>query len=162
MLNIEILGSEVLRKTSTPVADVDDGLRAFIDEMFEAMARGRGVGLAAPQAGRTERFFISQVDHDKPRVFINPSITRTAEGLVVYEEGCLSIPGLYADVKRPAEITVQAYNEKGRPFTLDAQGFLARVIQHEIDHLEGILFIDKVSEAKRVRLLSQWQKRMRA
>ncbi len=161
-MTIEILGAEVLRKEASPVTDIDDALKAFIAEMFASMEAGKGVGLAAPQVGRSERFFITEADHDKARVFINPVITRTSEDTAMIEEGCLSIPGLYADVKRPAEITVQAYNEKGRPFTLDADGFLARVIQHELDHLDGRLFIDRVSDAKRVRLLSQWEKRLRS
>jgi peptide deformylase len=160
-MTIEILGSEVLRKTASPLADIDEGIKAFLAEMFSAMETGKGVGLAAPQVGRSERFFVTKIEGDKGRVFINPVITRTSEGLAMIEEGCLSIPGLYADVKRPAEITVQAYNEKGRPFSMDADGFLARVIQHELDHLDGQLFIDRVSEAKRVRLLSQWEKRLR-
>jgi peptide deformylase len=161
MMNIEIYGSDILRRKSSPVADIDAALKAFLDEMFEAMAQGKGVGLAAPQVGRPERFFVTKVDRDKPRVFINPVITRTSEGLCVYEEGCLSIPGLYADVKRPEAVTIQAFNERGRPFTLDAEGFLARVVQHELDHLEGTLFVDRIPEAKRTRLISQWEKRRR-
>lgn len=157
-----ILGNEVLRRKAAPVADIGAEIKDFTGQMFEVMAAGKGIGLAAPQVGRSERFFVVHVDRDKPRVFINPEITAMAEDLVPYEEGCLSIPGLYADVKRPSAIKIQAYNEKGRPFSLDAEGLLARVVQHELDHLNGILFIDKLSEAKRVRLISQWEKRLRA
>jgi peptide deformylase len=126
--------------------------------MFSAMDNGKGVGLAAPQVGRPERFFVIKTDDGKPRVFINPEITRTSEDLVDYEEGCLSIPGVWANVKRPRLVTVQAYNEKGRPFVLDADGLLARVIQHENDHLNGKLFIDHLGDFKRHRILSQYEK----
>jgi peptide deformylase len=95
-------------------------------------------------------------------VFINPTIIGTSPEISQYEEGCLSIPGLYADVTRPEKVTVQAWNERGRPFTLDAEGLLARVIQHEYDHLEGVLFIDRLSEPKRNRLLTLYDKKMRA
>ncbi|MEJ5188891.1 MAG: peptide deformylase, partial [Breznakiellaceae bacterium] len=97
-----------------------------------------------------------------PRVFINPSIIQTSPELTEYEEGCLSIPGLYGEVKRPEAVRIQAWNERGRPFTLDAEGLLARVIQHEYDHLEGVLFIDRLSEPKRKKLLALYDKKLRA
>jgi peptide deformylase len=102
------------------------------------------------------------VEKDVPRVFINPSIIETSEELVKYEEGCLSIPGLYADVIRPKTVRIQAWNEKGRPFTLTADGILARVILHEYDHLEGTLFIDRISEVKRNRILAKLAKAKKA
>jgi peptide deformylase len=105
---------------------------------------------------------VVQVDGDIPRVFINPSIIETSRALVKYEEGCLSLPGLWADVIRPASVRVQAWNEKGRPFTLEADGILARVILHEYDHLEGVLFIDRLPEPKRNQLLEKFEKRKRA
>ena len=101
------------------------------------MKQGKGVGLAAPQVGIPRRFFVMQIDGDKQRVFVNPEIVETSMELDSFEEGCLSIPGVYADLDRPAEIRVQAWNERGRRFTLGADGFLARVIQHELDHLNG-------------------------
>ncbi len=161
MLKILLLGNETLKKTAEPVKDIDQDLREYTQQMLRAMKSGRGIGLAAPQVGRLERFFVCQVEDDEPRVFINPEIIRTSPDEVIYEEGCLSIPNLWANVKRPSAISIQAWNEKGRPFTLDAEGILARVIQHEFDHLNGILFVDRLSETQRKRLIEQFEKRMR-
>jgi peptide deformylase len=160
-LPILTLGDEILLKKALPVGAIDEKLAAFLESMFDAMRMGKGIGLAAPQVARQERFFVTSVDKDKPRAFINPEIIRTAEEEVEYEEGCLSVPGIWADVKRPAAVTIQAWNERGRPFTLDAEGLLARVILHEFDHLEGILFIDRLSPMKRKRVLSIWEKKRR-
>ncbi|MFQ3547068.1 MAG: peptide deformylase, partial [Termitinemataceae bacterium] len=121
-----------------------------------------GIGLAGPQVGLLQRIFIVHIEGETPRVFINPTIIGTSPEQSQYEEGCLSIPGMYADVNRPEKITIQAWNERGRPFTLDAEGLLARVIQHEYDHLEGVLFIDRLSELKRKRLIALYEKKMRA
>jgi peptide deformylase len=161
VLKILLLGNETLKKTAEPVKDIDQDLREYTQQMLRAMKSGRGIGLAAPQVGRLERFFVCQVEDDEPRVFINPEIIRTSTDEVIYEEGCLSIPNLWANVKRPSAISIQAWNEKGRPFTLDAEGILARVIQHEFDHLNGVLFIDRLSETQRKRLIEQFEKRMR-
>jgi peptide deformylase len=161
VLKILLLGNETLKKTAEPVKDIDQDLREYTQQMLRAMKSGRGIGLAAPQVGRLERFFVCQVEDDEPRVFINPEIIRTSPDEVIYEEGCLSIPNLWANVKRPSAISIQAWNEKGRPFTLDAEGILARVIQHEFDHLNGILFVDRLSETQRKRLIEQFEKRMR-
>jgi len=108
--------------------------------------------------GRNERFFVCHLDQMDPLVFINPEIIGTSEELSSYEEGCLSIPGMYGDVKRPAVIQIQAWNQKGRPFKLEADGLLATCIQHELDHLNGVLFIDYLSERKREKLLKKYQK----
>ncbi len=149
---------EVLRQPAATVKDMGDSLRATIDRMVFLMRHARGIGLAAPQVGILERFFVVQVDNDPVYVFINPSIVGTSHETGVYEEGCLSIPGLYADVKRPSEIQVQAWNENGRPFTLNADGMLARVILHELDHLNGVLFLDHLSDRKREKLLQKYRK----
>jgi peptide deformylase len=161
-MRILTIGDDTLRAIAKPVETIDDSIRALVKDMFAAMRADRGIGLAAPQVGVSIRLFVTHADKDKDRVFINPQLVRTGEELVEYEEGCMSIPGLYADVRRPREVTVQAYNEKGRPFTVEADGLLARVIQHEYDHLEGKLFIDYLPEAKRVRLLAQWEKSRQA
>jgi peptide deformylase len=126
--------------------------------MTEALREGRGVGLAGPQVGLSRRIFVVHIEGDEPRAFINPSIIETSQETVKHEEGCLSVPGLWADVIRPRTVKVQAWNEKGRPFTLEADGILARVILHEYDHLEGILFIDRLPEQKRERLLAKTRK----
>ena len=156
MLDIYTFGSDVLRKAAATVADFDKGIEDFSQAMLETMYRGNGVGLAAPQVGDSRRIFVLHVSGDKPRIFINPEIINTSIDLVGYEEGCLSLPGLYADLFRPEMVTVQAWNERGKPFTLDAEGFLARVIQLEMDHLKGVLFIDHLDEKKRLRLMKTY------
>jgi peptide deformylase len=158
MLDIVTLGDDVLRQTGTRVEEFDDNLRRLIDDMYAAM-RGEGIGLAAPQVGVLKRMFICQPQGQQLWVFINPEITLTSEEVSDYEEGCLSIPGIWADVKRPDQVQVQAYNEKGRPFRVDADGLLARVIQHELDHLNGVLFIDHLSERKRQKALKEYDKK---
>ncbi|MFO8042148.1 MAG: peptide deformylase [Alkalispirochaeta sp.] len=139
------------------VDNIDEELAAFARSMVETMHGERGIGLAGPQVGRLDRLFVVQVPDDDPRVFINPRIVAASPDEGAYEEGCLSIPGVYADIRRPLEITVEAYNEEGNPFRLDADGLLARVIQHEYDHLEGVLFIDRLSQRKRERLLKNYR-----
>jgi peptide deformylase len=161
-MEIITLGNDVLRQKALPIQDIDGQVKALAQDMIETMHRGRGIGLAGPQVGLLQRIFVVQVDGESPRVFINPTIIGTSPEISQYEEGCLSIPGLYAELTRPEKVTVQAWNERGRPFTLDAEGLLARVIQHEYDHLEGVLFIDRLSEPKRKRLLTIYDKKMRA
>jgi len=162
MLDIYTIGADVLRQNAAPIEKFDDELAALVEKMFETMKLGKGVGLAAPQVGLPHRLFVIQIEGDKPRVFINPEIVETSLELESFEEGCLSIPGVYADLDRPAAVRVQALNERGRRFTLEAEGFLARVVQHELDHLNGVLFTDRLPERSRDRLLKQYEKRMRA
>jgi len=162
MLDIYTIGAEVLRQKALPIERFDDELASLVETMFETMKQGKGVGLAATQVGLTQRLFVVHIEGDKPRVFINPEIYETSVDLSNFEEGCLSIPGVYAELDRPAEIGIQAMNERGRRFTLGASGFLARVIQHELDHLDGVLFTDRLPERSRDRLLAQYEKRMRA
>ncbi|MDR2608146.1 MAG: peptide deformylase [Treponema sp.] len=154
-MKILILGDELLRQKAVPVKKINKSTEEFARNLVEALHEGKGIGLAGPQVGVLERIFAVHVEGDVPRIFINPSILETSQELVKYEEGCLSIPGVYADVVRPKTVKVQAWNEKGRPFTLEASGILARVIQHEYDHLEGGLFIDRLSEEKRERILAK-------
>lgn len=152
-MRILTLGESMLRSRSEAVVDIDGELERFVNEMFESMRLGRGIGLAAVQVGSLIRLFVTHVPEDEPRVFINPQIVETSVDQGKYEEGCLSIPGVNADVVRPKAVRVQAWNAKGKPFTIDAEGILARVIQHEQDHLDGILFIDRISKGKREKLL---------
>ncbi|WP_319477141.1 peptide deformylase [Marispirochaeta aestuarii] len=158
MMNIVTLGDDVLREKSTRVEEFDDNLHRLIDDMANLM-RGQGIGLAAPQVGVSKRLFICQPEGHKLWVFINPEITLTSEEQGDYEEGCLSIPGIWSDVVRPVQVQIQAFNEKGRPFRVDADGILARVIQHELDHLNGVLFIDHLSEAKRDKAIREYAKK---
>ena len=142
-MKIYKLGEDVLRKKGEPVKEVTDSMRETFNEMFETMIQAEGVGLAAPQVGISERFFVVISDDDVRRVFVNPQIVATSSDLTDYEEGCLSLPGFNETIKRPSKVTVQALDENGKPFTLQAEGLLARIIQHENDHLDGILYIDR-------------------
>ena len=145
MLKICKLGEEVLRKKSVPIKDeeINDELRALAEEMFETMENANGVGLACPQIGKNIRMFVAEADDDVKRVFINPQIIATSDDSVPYEEGCLSVPQVYENIMRPSKVTVQAQDQNGKKFTLEAEGLLARIIQHENDHLEGVIFIDR-------------------
>lgn len=162
MLDIYKIGAEVLRQKALPITGFDSELLATIEAMYETMYWGKGIGLAGPQVGLGKRIFVVDIDGENPRVFINPEIIATSPELSQYEEGCLSIPGAYADLERPAIIKVQAYNQKGRAFNLEAEGLLARVIQHELDHLNGVLFTDRLPEKIQARVLKQYEQRMRA
>ncbi|MBA7681493.1 Peptide deformylase 1 [subsurface metagenome] len=157
MLDIITLGDERLKKHSILVPEFDGGIHHLIEQMFESMHRFGGVGLAAVQIGNLFRIFITDTERNEPRVFINPELIETSVEQGVFEEGCLSVPGINTDVVRSIAIKVQAWNEKGRPFTLDADNLLGRVIQHEIDHLNGILFLDRIDPKKKARLIKQYQ-----
>ena len=156
LLQIHTLGAPVLREVTTPVAQVTDELRRLVDDMFETMYAAKGIGLAAPQVGRLERVTVMDVDDD-PIVLVNPQIVH-AEGRVRGEEGCLSIPEIYADVDRSALVRVRARNLDGEPIELEATELLARCIQHEVDHLHGKLFVDYLSLLKRRSAMAKWDK----
>ncbi len=149
---------EVLRQRATPVESVTPEIRDALQEMVPLMERSRGVGLAAPQVGLSQRFFVVKLQDD-PLYFINPELVATSHETGVYEEGCLSLPGIWAEVVRPLAVTIQAINLKGRPFQLKADGFLARVIQHELDHLNGVLFTDRLDEPLRSQILELYMKK---
>jgi peptide deformylase len=156
-MNIELLGSDFLRQKCEVVTKYDKEFRDTTAEMIELLRKKKGVGLAGPQVGLLQRFFVVAIEKQEPLVFVNPVIVGTSEEEVLFEEGCLSLPGVWADVKRPARVRVQARNERGKVFNLDADGILARVIQHEYDHLDGKLFFDYLSEVKRARLLTKYE-----
>ena len=143
-MKIYKLGEEVLRKKCVPVEpeEINDEMRSLFAEMFETMDEADGVGLAAPQVGILKRFFVLTADDGVRRVFVNPQIVATSNELCDYEEGCLSLPGFNESIRRPAKVTCSALNEFGKPFTVEADGLLARIIQHENDHLDGVVFID--------------------
>ncbi len=161
MLKIYKLGEEVLRQKCEAVKaeEINDDFRALIKEMFLTMDEANGVGLAAPQVGIAKRFFVAKSDDDVERVFINPVITKTSSELSEYEEGCLSIPGVYETIVRPKAVTISALDINGKPFTLDAEGLLARIVQHESDHLDGILYIDRGDEAFKEKTIETFKKR---
>jgi peptide deformylase len=157
-MDVITLGDDLLRQKAEPVKPINADIAKIAAEMIETMRQSKGVGLAGPQVGLSKRIFVVHVDGDVPRIFINPSIIGTSQEMVKLEEGCLSVPGVWADVVRPVAVRVQAWNEKGRPFTIEADGILARVILHEYDHLEGTLFIDRIPESKREKILAKFEK----
>jgi peptide deformylase len=158
-MEILLLGNETLKQKAAPIKKITTETAKIATKLVNLMHEGKGIGLAGPQVGLMEKIFVVHVEGDEPRIFINPSILETSEKTAKYEEGCLSIPGVWAEVIRPENIKLQAWNEKGRPFTLEASGILARVILHEYDHLEGVLFIDRLSEPKRNRVIAKYEKK---
>lgn len=156
MESLRYYPDDILYEKAEPIADIDARVAELAESMIETMHRFQGIGLAGPQVGLLQRIFVVHVEGDKPRVFINPQILRTSVEEVLIEEGCLSIPTIYAKVRRPAIVEVQAFNERGRPFTLEADGLLSRVIQHENDHLNGVLFIDHLADRVRKRVMKQY------
>jgi peptide deformylase len=157
LLGIHVLGSPVLRKETIPVTVIDDALQQLIDDMLETMYAAHGIGLAAPQVGRTERLTVVDVDRERQIVLINPQIVERSTTMAKAEEGCLSIPEVYADVERPDHVVVRALDREGKPFEIDATELLARCLQHEIDHLHGKLFIDYLSVLKKKAALAEWE-----
>lgn len=161
MLDIMKLGEEVLREKCTPVTEFDDGLRILIQAMYETMEEADGIGLAAPQVGVDKRFFVVGLPDGTKKEFINPQITGTSVETSPYEEGCLSLPNVYHEVIRPSKVIVSAQDMNGNPFTLKASGLMARVIQHEYDHLDGVLFIDHLSEEEKSKVVRAYEKKNR-
>ena len=157
--DIHLLGSAALRNRATEIAEVDDEIRQFIDDLFETMDAAEGVGLAANQVGVTKRVAVVGVEDDR-FVMINPVIT-SAEGKARAEEGCLSIPGIYGEVTRPDRIVLEALDRDGKPYRRELEGYVARAVQHEIDHLDGVIFLDHLSLLKRELLLRKWKKEHR-
>jgi len=151
-----------LRTKALPVEAVDAELRDLIDDMLETMYAARGVGLAATQVNVHRRLLVADVSEDRnePRVFVNPEIL-SREGRETTQEGCLSVPGYYDDVERAARIRVRAQDRDGKPFEVDLDGLLAVCVQHEIDHLDGRLFVDYLSEMKRQRVRKKIEKERR-
>lgn len=166
-LSICTYGNPALRKKAEDVREIDDGIHALAAEMIETMYKERGVGLAAEQVGRTERIFVIDIppesdmdetgqrenpDISMPLVFINPEITNHGEEVQVGQEGCLSFPDIFANVERWYEVDAEFTNLEGCRKTIHARGLLSRAIQHELDHLNGILLVDRMSHVKKVAL----------
>ena len=143
-----------LRTRALPVDQITDRIQTLIDDMFETMYAAPGIGLAASQVDVHERIIVMDLsdDHSAPRIFINPEINVIDEDLGSYDEGCLSVPGFYETVQRPKVIAVKALDRDGHPFTEELDGLMAICLQHEIDHLEGKLFVDYLSALKRQRI----------
>lgn len=157
-----ILPDTRLRQISPPVLGVDKALRAFVDDMFETMYDAPGIGLAAIQVGEPKRLFTLDVskreENRDPLVIINPEITWKSEEMNVYEEGCLSIPEYYEEVERPAKVRLKYRDIDFNEREIEADGLLATCIQHELDHLNGVLFIDHISKLKRDRVIKKFVK----
>lgn len=151
-----------LRRKALPVATVDDEIRTLIDDMAETMYQAPGMGLAAPQIDVSKRILVIDISEARNdlRVFVNPELL-TQEGEQTMEEGCLSVPGVYEEVTRAEKVTVRALGRDGKPFELEADGLLATCVQHEIDHLDGKLFVDYLSRLKQQRVRKKLAKQQR-
>ncbi len=173
VLRIYVAPHPVLKKIADPVtAGVTDDLRKLMDDMLDTMYATQGIGLAAPQVGVSKRILVLDVEQGaegenglatrgKPRCFVNPEILWTSEEQNIYNEGCLSVPGQYAEVERPEKVRVKYLDYDGTPQEIEADGLLATCLQHEMDHLNGILFVDHLSTLKRdmlLRKLKKWTK----
>ena len=163
---ILVVPNPVLKLVSQPVDKVDDELRALMDDMLETMYDAPGIGLAAIQIGVPKRVIVMDIsgpdDEKAPRYFVNPEIIWSSEDTAPYEEGCLSIPDIYDEVERPARVKLKYLNYQGEEVVEDADGLFAVCIQHEMDHLEGVLFIDHLSRLKRDRAVAKVKKQARA
>lgn len=152
VLEIRKYPDEVLKKKSLPVGKIDRDLRRLIDDMVETMYAAPGIGLAAPQVGVSKRLIVVDISSNEEKhpliVLINPEIVK-AEGFIESEEGCLSVPGYNAVVKRAEKVSVKGLDSSGKPFEVEGTGLLARALQHEIDHLDGLLFVDRLSLIKK-------------
>ncbi len=160
LLDIKLMGDPVLREECAPVEEIDDEVRRLARDMFETMYDADGVGLAAPQVGITKRLIVvdPREERVKPRALVNPRVIEKGEETDRAEEGCLSIPGLREVVERASEVVIEAEDLDGETIRLDADGLHARVVLHEIDHLDGVLFVDRVSPLKRKMLMKKWKK----
>lgn len=159
LLDILIFPDKRLRKVAAPVEQFDDELQGLIDNMFETMYDAPGIGLAATQVNVHRQVVVMDLSEAKnePQVFINPVITQEA-GTEEMQEGCLSIPGVYEKIQRAEQVTVEAFDREGKKYTVEADGLLAVCIQHEIDHLQGKLFVDYLSPLKKDRIRKKMEK----
>jgi peptide deformylase len=156
LLDIHLFGSPILRQETEPVTSITPELRRLIDDMFETMHAAKGIGLAAPQVGRRERLAVVEIE-DERFVLINPEIVTRTGGMVKGEEGCLSIPEVYATVERAAQVTVRAQDADGASYEIAGSDLLGRCLQHEIDHLHGKMFTDRLSMLRKRAALRDWE-----
>ena len=149
-----------LRIKAKPVAEVNDAVRKLVDDMLETMYKAQGIGLAATQVDRHVQVIVMDLSEakDEPRVYINPTLTPLCQDKAPYDEGCLSVPGFYETVERPARVRIHALDRDGQAFEVEADGLLAVCIQHEMDHLSGKLFVDYLSSLKRERIKKKLEK----
>jgi len=163
ILSVLRFPDERLRTKATQVIEVNDNIKSIVNDMFDTMYEENGVGLAATQVNIHQQIVVIDVSDDKesPIVLINPEIIDKSEDTLINEEGCLSVPGCYAKVDRHTKVTVKALDKNGVEFTLDGEELLAICIQHELDHLKGILFVDYLSPLKRQRIKAKFEKEAR-
>jgi len=163
---ILVVPHPVLKQVSEPVSEVTDETRALMDDMLETMYAAPGIGLAAIQVGVPKRIIVMDLaregEEPQPRYFVNPEILWASEETAPYEEGCLSIPDIYDEVERPAQVKLRYVNYQGEQVEEDAEGLFAVCIQHEMDHLEGVLFIDHLSRLKREQAIKKVKKQAKA
>lgn len=160
-LDIKTFGDPVLKTRAAPVREFDDTLHRLTEDMLTTMREREGVGLAANQVGRLRRVLVAAVEEDEYTV-INPKIEVLSEDTELFAEGCLSIPGIHVDVERPTAVTVSGQDLSGKPIRLEAEGLLARILQHEIDHLNGVLILDRTDRESRKTALREWRERLLA
>ena len=164
--DILVVPDPILKQVSKPVETVDDELRALMDDMLETMYAAPGIGLAAIQVGVPKRVIVMDIarqdDPPAPRYFVNPEILWASEETVPYEEGCLSVPEIYDEVERPARVKLRYLDYHGKQVEEDAEGLFAVCIQHEMDHLDGVLFIDHLSRLKREQAVKKVKKQAKA
>ena len=162
-MRIRKLGDEVLRQKCEKITVFDDELKDLENQMYATMEQAEGVGLAGPQVGVSKRIFVVEIPAEEiKQTFVNPQIIETSFETGIYNEGCLSLPGLEHELERPVRVTVNALNTDGKPFTVKADGLYARAIQHENDHLNGILYIDRLDESEKRRMEVLFRKKQDA
>jgi len=160
-LDIRTFGDPVLKTRATPVESFDESLVRLTQDMLGTMRDNEGVGLAATQVGRLKRVLVAAVEDDE-YVIVNPVLTDRSETTETATEGCLSIPGIQVDVERPTAVTVSGQDVSGRPLQIEASDLLARVLQHEVDHLDGVLILDRTDTQSRKAALREWREHLLA
>jgi peptide deformylase len=160
-LDIRMFGDPVLKSRAAPIESFDDSLSHLADEMLAAMREHEGVGLAANQVGRLKRILVAAVEDDE-YVLVNPVVEEAAEITEKELEGCLSIPGIQVEVERPAAVTISAHDSSGAPIRIEAESLLARILQHEIDHLDGVLILDRTDRESRKTVMRELRERLLA
>ena len=162
-MKIRKLGDEVLHTKCEKITVFDNDLKTLEEEMYKAMRKADGIGLAGPQVGVTKRIFVIEIPSESVmQTFVNPEIIETSVETGMYNEGCLSLPGLEHEIERPLKVTVCAQDIEGKPFTVNAEGLFARAIQHENDHLNGILYIDHLDQEEKARMEKLFEKKQEA
>lgn len=156
-MELVLYPSPILAESAAPIHEIDGGTRLLAEQMLDLMENERGIGLAAPQVGSLSRLFVCRLPRESRRwAFANPEIVGCSRRTVRFEESCLSVPGVYAHVRRPAWVRIRALDLEGRRVEMKAGGLLARVIQHEVDHLDGVMFLDHLKDRRRDRALEHY------